>query len=168
MVARRSIPRSLRSSPPERRTRTDLLAALAIVVVVAVAAALLWWTSDARATISRPSADPVPGLKTAREVPASLRELWTAPSPKTDRPVVAGGSIVTGDGRQVDGRDADSGDVLWSYARDRELCGVTYVYYDAVAVYPDSDKIGVWPGNEADELVFKRGTAVPWSEGEDG
>jgi uncharacterized cupin superfamily protein len=38
----------------------------------------------------------------------------------------------------------------------------------AVSVYPDSDKIGVWPGNEADELVFKRGTAVPWSEGEEG
>jgi uncharacterized cupin superfamily protein len=38
----------------------------------------------------------------------------------------------------------------------------------AVSVYPDSDKIGVWSGNEADELIFKRGTAVPWSEGEEG
>jgi uncharacterized cupin superfamily protein len=38
----------------------------------------------------------------------------------------------------------------------------------AVSVYPDSDKIGVWSGNEPDELIFKRGTAVPWSEGEDG
>jgi uncharacterized cupin superfamily protein len=38
----------------------------------------------------------------------------------------------------------------------------------AVSVYPDSDKIGVWPGGEADALIFKRGTAVPWSEGEDG
>jgi uncharacterized cupin superfamily protein len=38
----------------------------------------------------------------------------------------------------------------------------------AVTVYPDSDKIGVWPGDEADELIFKRGTAVPWSEGEEG
>ena len=38
----------------------------------------------------------------------------------------------------------------------------------AVSVYPDSDKIGVWPGNEADALIFKRGTAVPYSEGEDG
>ena len=37
----------------------------------------------------------------------------------------------------------------------------------SVSVYPDSDKIGVWPGNEADSLVFKRGTAVPYSEGED-
>ena len=38
----------------------------------------------------------------------------------------------------------------------------------AVSVYPDSDKIGVWPGNEADELIFERGSAVPWSHGEDG
>lgn len=38
----------------------------------------------------------------------------------------------------------------------------------SVSVYPDSDKIGVWSGNEPDELIFKRGTAVDWSEGEDG
>jgi uncharacterized cupin superfamily protein len=38
----------------------------------------------------------------------------------------------------------------------------------AVSVYPDSDKIGVWSGQEADELIFKRGTAVEWSEGEEG
>ena len=38
----------------------------------------------------------------------------------------------------------------------------------AVSVYPDSDKIGVWPGEEADALIFKRGAAVPWSEGEEG
>jgi uncharacterized cupin superfamily protein len=37
----------------------------------------------------------------------------------------------------------------------------------AVSVYPDSDKIGVWPGDEANDLIFKRGTAVPWSEGEE-
>ena len=38
----------------------------------------------------------------------------------------------------------------------------------AVSVYPDSDKIGVWPGDEADELIFRRSTAVPWSDGEEG
>jgi hypothetical protein len=38
----------------------------------------------------------------------------------------------------------------------------------AVSVYPDSDKIGVWPGNEADDLIFRRDTAVPWSAGEEG
>jgi hypothetical protein len=29
----------------------------------------------------------------------------------------------------------------------------------AVSVYPDSDKIAVWPGEESDELIFKRGSA---------
>ena len=38
----------------------------------------------------------------------------------------------------------------------------------AVSVYPDSNKIGVWPGSEVDELVFRRDTAVPWSDGEEG
>ena len=38
----------------------------------------------------------------------------------------------------------------------------------AVSVYPDSDKIGVWPGNEADAAVFRRSAAVPYSDGEDG
>ncbi len=38
----------------------------------------------------------------------------------------------------------------------------------AVSVYPDSDKIGVFPGDEKNDLIFKRGTAVPWSEGEEG
>ena len=38
----------------------------------------------------------------------------------------------------------------------------------AVSVYPDSDKIGVWSGFEPDELIFRRSTAVEWSDGEDG
>jgi uncharacterized cupin superfamily protein len=38
----------------------------------------------------------------------------------------------------------------------------------AVSVYPDSAKIGVWPGDEADGLIFERGAAVPWSHGEEG
>jgi hypothetical protein len=127
---------------PERRTRGDLLVALAIVVVCSVTAGLIWWTSDARATVSRPAATPLPALKSARDVPSTLRELWTAASPATTEPVIAGGAVVTGEGRQVDGRDPATGAVLWSYARDVDLCGVTSVYQDAVAVYPDARGCG--------------------------
>ncbi|MFG1930608.1 hypothetical protein ACGFK1_08100 [Mycobacterium sp. NPDC048908] len=122
---------------PERRTRGDMVAAAAIAAVVTVVAALIWWTSDARATISRPAATPAPTLPTAKAVPTSLRQLWTAPSPETTTPLVVGGNVVTGDGREVDGRDPATGDSRWSYARDLELCGVSYVYNYAVAVYPD-------------------------------
>jgi uncharacterized cupin superfamily protein len=38
----------------------------------------------------------------------------------------------------------------------------------AVSVYPDSDTIGVFPGDGVNDLVFKRGTAVPWADGEQG
>jgi hypothetical protein len=44
---------------------------------------------------------------------------------------------------------------MWSSAR-----------VPAVSVYPDSDKVGVWPGNADDDLIFRRDTAVEWSYGE--
>lgn len=127
---------------PERRTRGDVIAAVAIAAVIAVAAAVVWWTSDARATISRPAAQAVADPDPATEVPRTLRELWSAASPKTRLPVVVGGSVVTGDGQTVQGRDPASGDTVWSYARGVDLCGVTSVYHYAVAVYPDSRGCG--------------------------
>ncbi len=37
----------------------------------------------------------------------------------------------------------------------------------SVAVYPDSDKVGVWTGNHADEFMFKRSDAgVEYYDGE--
>jgi uncharacterized cupin superfamily protein len=38
----------------------------------------------------------------------------------------------------------------------------------AVSVYPDSNKIALWPGNAVDDLVFRRDTAVSWADGEEG
>src|SRR6478752_5724311 len=122
---------------PERRTRGDVVATIAIAVVVAVTAALVWWTSDARATISRPAASPVPTLITAKAVPSALRQLWTAASPKTTAPLVVAASVVTGDGHSVEGRDPATGNTQWSYSRDLDLCGVSWIYQYAVAVYPD-------------------------------
>ncbi len=127
---------------PERRTKGDLVAAAAITVVVAVAAALIWWTSDARATDSRPAAVSVSNPTPARQVPTALRQLWTAASPATTRPVVVGGTVVTGDGHQVSGRDPATGEARWSYARDGDLCAVSWVYRYAVAVYPDDRGCG--------------------------
>ena len=127
---------------PERRTTADLLAAAAIVTVVAAAAALIWWTSDARATISRPAVVPAPNPTAAHAVPTSLRELWRANSAATAQPVAVGGSVVTGDGRAVEGRDPGTGAVRWSYSRDTDLCGVSWVYRYAVAVYHDDRGCG--------------------------
>ena len=37
----------------------------------------------------------------------------------------------------------------------------------AVSVYPDSDKVGVWAGGD-DDVIFRRGSAVEWADGEEG
>lgn len=142
---------------PERRTRADVVAAIAIGVVVVVVGVFIWWTSDARATVSRPAAAPLATLPSAEDVPASLRELWRAASPKTTTPVVVGGAVVTGDGRTVEGRDPATGEVAWSYARDRELCGVSWVYQYAVAVYPD--RRGCGQVSTIDARTGRRGPA---------
>jgi hypothetical protein len=143
---------------PERRTRADVVAAIVIAAVIAVTAGLVWWTSDARATISRPAASPVPPLANAKTVPSTLRELWTAPSPKTTAPLVVAASVVTGDGSTVQGRDPVSGTPMWSYARtDLDLCGVSWVYQYAVAVYPDTRGCG--QVSTIDAKTGKRGPA---------
>lgn len=128
---------------PERRTRADVVAAIAIAAVIVVTTGVVWWTSDARATMSQPAASPIPPLITAKSVPSSLKQLWTAPSPKTTAPLVVAASVVTGDGHTVEGRDPVSGSPVWSYARtDLDLCGVSWVYQYAVAVYPDTRGCG--------------------------
>ncbi|MDT5348809.1 MAG: hypothetical protein QOH91_2096 [Mycobacterium sp.] len=127
---------------PERRTKGDLVAAATITVVVAVIAGLIWWTSDARATVSRPAAAPAPNPTPAKHVPATLKQLWSAASPATTAPIVVGGSVTTGDGRRVEGHDPATGETRWSYARDTDLCGVSWVYHFAVAVYRDDRGCG--------------------------
>ena len=40
--------------------------------------------------------------------------------------------------------------------------------HPAATVYPDSDKIGVWTGNQADDVIVKRSSAVDYWSGEEG
>jgi uncharacterized cupin superfamily protein len=42
------------------------------------------------------------------------------------------------------------------------------VKHPAVTVYPDSDKIGVWPGDERDNLMAPRSSGVDYFFGETG
>jgi len=42
------------------------------------------------------------------------------------------------------------------------------VRYPAATVYPDSDKIGIWTGNEADDALVPRSAKVGYYHGEPG
>ena len=42
------------------------------------------------------------------------------------------------------------------------------VIYPAATVYPDSDKVGVWTGNKADDAMVERSSRVNYFHGETG
>jgi outer membrane protein assembly factor BamB len=111
--------------------------------------AIIWWHSSARATISRPAADATSTAAEADAVPAALTQRWTATSARTLAPVVVSGTVVTGDGRTVTGLDPQTGQQRWVYARDTDLCALSFIYDLAVAVYPDSRGCGQVSGIKA-------------------
>jgi hypothetical protein len=119
---------------PERRKRADLIAVVVIVLVVLAASLVLWQRSDIHATESDTAA-PARAEPAAAEVPPDLHEVWSAPSPATPLPTVAGPAAVTGEGNQVQGRDPATGQVRWSYTRDLPLCTVGSSWGRALAVY---------------------------------
>ncbi len=53
--------------------------------------------------------------------------------------------------------DAPARVVMWSE-----------VVWPTATAYPDSDKVGVYVGDEADDLVFRRASAVEYLDGETG
>lgn len=134
---------------PERRTRGDLIAAAAIATVVLLFLSFFWWRSSTRATVLRPAQTPAPPVVAAKAVPDALTQTWRADSSRTRAPLILNGTVVTGDGRTMAGLDSQTGTQRWSYARDRELCAVSYVYDIAVAVYPDRRGCGQVTGIKA-------------------
>jgi uncharacterized cupin superfamily protein len=70
--------------------------------------------------------------------------------PDGERPVYAGELVCfpvgpAGAHKLVNRGDAPARVLMWSSSAE-----------PAVAVYPDSDKIGVWPGNDADTVMLRR------------
>jgi hypothetical protein len=117
------------------RTRGDFIGLALVLVGVLVASLLLWLTSDARNTVSQTGPAEVTPLIPVTTMPPSLSESWRAPSDATPVPVNLDSVVVTGDGGEVVGRDALSGEVRWRYSRDWPLCTVTAAWGRVFAVH---------------------------------
>ncbi|WP_053716230.1 Rv3212 family protein [Saccharothrix sp. NRRL B-16348] len=117
------------------RTRGDFIGLTLVVVAVLVASLVLWLTSDARNTVSQTGPSEITPLQPVTAMPPTLSEIWRAPSGATPVPVNLDSVVVTGDGGEVVGRDALTGDVRWRYARDLALCTVTTAWGRVFAVH---------------------------------
>jgi outer membrane protein assembly factor BamB len=101
-----------------------VIAAAVLVALILVGGTVVWRTSAEVATVDTPDAAPIAAPTPAGDVPAAFAEAWRAASGASTAPVVAGPAVVTGDGSTVAGRDAETGDVAWTYQRDLALCTV--------------------------------------------
>jgi hypothetical protein len=143
---------------PERRTTGDVVAAVVLTAAMLAVATALWWTSDARHTtlITAPGPAPAGQVGSVPErLPASLTELWRAPSPATPAPLVQDGTVVTAAAGEVAGRDVGSGLIRWAYRRDLPLCTVGAAFNRVVALYQR--------GGNCSEV-----TTLGWADGKRG
>ncbi|MGC0364874.1 hypothetical protein ABH922_002858 [Rhodococcus sp. 27YEA15] len=122
---------------PERRTRSDVMFALGIAVALVAAITVVWLRSDARGTTSVTAETELPPLSTSVTLPDVLTEVWSAPSAASATPVVEGNAVVTAQGGDVVGRNPASGDEVWRYSRNKDLCGILGTWDRVVTVYRD-------------------------------
>ncbi|KAA9155147.1 hypothetical protein FPZ12_030355 [Amycolatopsis acidicola] len=126
-------PKRDRRSPWNRPRDRAITAVIAVVVVLG--GVLIWAGSESRATVSE-TAQPGPALPASpAAVPATLSELWQAPSGATPSPVADSTAVITASGGEVDGRDPLTGQVRWRYSRDLPLCTVGEAWSGALALY---------------------------------
>lgn len=123
-----------RRSSPWNRPR-DRAAAAAIALLSVIAMVLVWAFGDSRATSQQTAPAPAPLPSAPSAVPATLTEIWRAPSDAAPVPVAPDNLVITGDGGQVAGRDPLTGEVQWHYTRDLSLCTVVSAWSTVLAVY---------------------------------
>lgn len=121
--------------PRSWRTRGDYIGVALVTVAVLVASLTLWLTSDIRNTTSQTGPSEIRPLQPVTTLPPTLAEVWRAPSGATPVPVNLDSVVVTGDGGEVVGRDALTGDVRWRYSRDLPLCTVSTAWGRVFALH---------------------------------
>jgi hypothetical protein len=126
---------------PRRGPRTsfhrkrDFIAVVLIVVVAVAVGVLVATSSDIAATTSQTAWASIDTPETPNTLPPVFGEAWRMPSAATPVPVVAGATVVTGNGNEVIGREPLTGQERWRYARDIPLCTVSAAWSEAIAVY---------------------------------
>jgi hypothetical protein len=132
--------------------RRDRIAVALLVLGCLLAMGTVWAFSDQRATVQETAQAPRPLPPAPEAVPGSLTEMWRAPSSATPVPVAAGATVVTGDGGEVLGRNALTGEARWRYARDLPLCTVAEAADRVLVVHRKSGVAGTTGCSEVTQL----------------
>ncbi|RNE48735.1 hypothetical protein [Corynebacterium alimapuense] len=124
-------------SRPLRRTRGDLIATGVISAVCVAAVAGVWLTAPIRDSELTPAAAEYSSTAELSAVPESLSQEWTRSDeqlPGVFHPVTVNGVIASVEGQTVTAVD-QSGETLWSYTRNLDLCSMAGAWGKIVITY---------------------------------
>lgn len=111
------------------------------MAVLVIGAIVVIAISPAGHTDSTQSAAPA-SVTPATAVPAGFTPAWSAQSAATTVPALGQSVIVTADGGEVIGHDPATGEALWHYSRQQQLCTAAVAWPSSVdevlAVYRNS------------------------------
>lgn len=114
---------------PEQRSRRDLIAVVLIALALVVTILGVWAFSQAgsveRELAAQPlseSPQPAGSKNDPSTIPASVKPLWDRPN-TTGLLVTAKGGVLAVEGRKATMFAAKDGREVWSYTRDRDICG---------------------------------------------
>lgn len=134
-----------RAGAPLRRTKTDLIATATIGAVAALCIGTVWVTSPISHSELSPAAQQFVSPPALASAPAAVAEKWKASSPavpKLHRPLVVDGVVVQANSGTVSALDPATGEQIWSYERDLEVCSLGVSFGSVVATYRNSAGCG--------------------------
>ncbi|RAV31206.1 hypothetical protein DLJ54_09595 [Corynebacterium heidelbergense] len=120
---------------PEQRSGRDILATLLILALALLAVGGCWWYSQARDVEHELASTPAPAsAPPATAVPEQLRALWEAPDSSARLTTTTSGVLTVADNRAVL-RDPEGGRQVWSYRRERPICGTAADWERVVLIF---------------------------------
>ncbi|WJZ01939.1 Rv3212 family protein [Corynebacterium freiburgense] len=121
----------------------NLIAAAAIVTCTFLGVGTVWYNAPARHTVYAPAEQEFTAAPTLSTPPRQLSEAWTHPDTWGGvRPVLIDGVIATADGGKVTGLNPTTGETLWSYSRNLDVCSLAASFHSIVATYRNAAGCG--------------------------
>lgn len=130
---------------PLQRSKKDLIATAALATVAVVGIAAVWATAPVRHSDLTPAAQAFSNPGVLAAAPTSIQEKWRVDNPGvpgSNRPILAEGLVISAQGGKVTASDPATGQPVWTYERDLEVCSLGSAFSSVVVTYRNSAGCG--------------------------
>lgn len=149
---------------PLQRSPKDLIATAVITTVALTGITVAWAAAPIRHSELTPAEQPFESPVVLAALPSHLRETWRAADsavPALVRPLVVDGLVITANGGTVSAMDPHTGQPVWTYTRDLEVCSLGLAFNSVVATYRNSAGCGDVTRIDAKQGTYEATRSAP-------